>query len=47
VARVPSEEPQSLVYRPELISADEEAELLARLETLRYSITFRALRRGG
>ena len=36
MARAPSEEPQGLVYRPELISVEEEAALLAELETLRF-----------
>jgi DNA oxidative demethylase len=34
--RAPSEEPQGLVYRPELIAADEEAALLDVLESLRF-----------
>ncbi len=36
MARAPTEEPEGLVYRPELISAAEEAELLAVLEDLRF-----------
>jgi DNA oxidative demethylase len=36
VARAPSEEPQGLVYRPEVVPADEERELLAVLEELRF-----------
>jgi alkylated DNA repair protein (DNA oxidative demethylase) len=36
VARAPSEEPEGLVYRPELLSVDEEAELLAVLADLRF-----------
>jgi DNA oxidative demethylase len=36
VARAPTEEPQGLVYRPDLISAEEEAELVERLEELRF-----------
>jgi alkylated DNA repair dioxygenase AlkB len=36
VARAPTEEPQGLVYRPELVPADLEADLLRRLETLRF-----------
>jgi DNA oxidative demethylase len=36
MARAPSEEPEGFVYRPELISTAEEAELLAILETLRF-----------
>ena len=34
--RAPSEEPEGLVYRPELIAADEEAALLNLLEALRF-----------
>jgi alkylated DNA repair dioxygenase AlkB len=50
VARAPSEEPQGLVYRPELLSADEEATLLRELETLRFDpivLHGRAARRTG
>jgi hypothetical protein len=36
MARAPSEEPQGLVYRPGLVSAAEEAELLDVLEELRF-----------
>jgi DNA oxidative demethylase len=36
VARAPSEEPEGIVYRPELLLAEEEAELLRRFETLRF-----------
>ena len=36
MARAPSEEPEGLVYRPDLLSRDEEGELLGRLETLRF-----------
>lgn len=36
MARAPSEEPKGLVYRPELLPAAEEAELLERFETLRF-----------
>jgi DNA oxidative demethylase len=36
VARAPSEEPEGLVYRPELISPEEEAGLLEILEELRF-----------
>jgi DNA oxidative demethylase len=36
MARAPSEEPEGLVYRPELLPAEEEAELLERFETLRF-----------
>jgi DNA oxidative demethylase len=36
VARAPTEEPEGIVYRPELLSAEEEADLLRELETLRF-----------
>src|SRR4051794_23161353 len=36
MARAPSEQPQGLVYRPELLAPEEEAELLQELETLRF-----------
>jgi len=36
VARAPSEEPQGLVYRPEVLAVDEEAELLTILRELRF-----------
>jgi DNA oxidative demethylase len=36
VARAQLEEPQGLVYRPELLSDEEERELLERLEALRF-----------
>jgi DNA oxidative demethylase len=36
VARAPSEEPEGIVYRPELLPVAEEAELLARFEALRF-----------
>jgi alkylated DNA repair protein (DNA oxidative demethylase) len=36
VAPAPSEEPEGLVYRPELVSVEEESELLGALETLRF-----------
>jgi DNA oxidative demethylase len=36
VARAPSEEPEGLVYRPELLSVDEEEALLERLRALRF-----------
>jgi DNA oxidative demethylase len=36
VARAPSEEPEGLVYRPELLTPVEEADLLETLGTLRY-----------
>ena len=50
VARAPAEEPQGLVYRPDLISAKEEAALLEELETLRFDpivLHGRAARRTG
>lgn len=34
--RAPSEQPQGLVYRPELLAPEEEAELVQELETLRF-----------
>ncbi len=36
MARAPTEEPEGIVYEPELLSASEEIELLAELETLRF-----------
>jgi alkylated DNA repair protein (DNA oxidative demethylase) len=36
VARSPSEEPEGLVLRPELLTIDEEADLLGRLDGLRF-----------
>ena len=36
MARAPTEEPEGLVYRPELLSVDEEAALLAHFEALRF-----------
>ncbi|MDX6397811.1 MAG: hypothetical protein QOJ43_1219 [Gaiellaceae bacterium] len=36
MARAPSEEPEGLVYRPELLSIEEEADLLEILESLRF-----------
>src|SRR3954470_9213813 len=36
MARAPSEQPQGLVYRPDVIAPEEEAELLDELETLRF-----------
>ena len=36
MARAPVEEPAGLVYRPELVPGDLEADLLRRLETLRF-----------
>jgi alkylated DNA repair dioxygenase AlkB len=36
VARAPTEEPQGLVYRPELLTVSEETELLATLGSLRF-----------
>jgi DNA oxidative demethylase len=50
VARAPSEEPQGLVYEPELLSVDEEDGLLERLESLRFDpivLHGRAARRTG
>jgi alkylated DNA repair dioxygenase AlkB len=36
VARAPSEEPEGIVYRPELLSVEDEAELVERLGSLRF-----------
>jgi alkylated DNA repair dioxygenase AlkB len=36
VARAPTERPEGIVYEPELLSAEEESELLGELETLRF-----------
>jgi DNA oxidative demethylase len=36
VARAPSEEPEGIVYEPELVSVEEEAALLGKLESLRF-----------
>ena len=36
MARAPSEEPEGLVYRPELLTVEEEMELLGVLEELRF-----------
>jgi DNA oxidative demethylase len=36
VARPPSEEPEGLVYRPDLLTVDEEAEVLDALASLRF-----------
>jgi DNA oxidative demethylase len=36
VARAPSEEPEGLVYRPDLITVEEESGLLGALESLRF-----------
>jgi DNA oxidative demethylase len=36
VARAPTEEPEGIVYRPELLSAEEEQGLLREFETLRF-----------
>ena len=36
MARAPSEEPEGIVYEPELLPADEEERLLRRFETLRF-----------
>jgi DNA oxidative demethylase len=48
--RAPSEEPQGLVYQPELLSAEEEKRLLGELESLRFDpivLHGRAARRTG
>jgi DNA oxidative demethylase len=50
VARAPSEEPDGLVYQTELLSVEEEAGLLQRLESLRFDpivLHGRAARRTG
>jgi DNA oxidative demethylase len=50
MARAPSEEPEGLVYQPELLSVEEEAGLLQRLESLRFDpivLHGRAARRTG
>ena len=50
MARAPSEEPQGLVYEPELLSVEEEAGLLERLGSLRFDpivLHGRAARRTG
>jgi alkylated DNA repair dioxygenase AlkB len=50
VARAPTEEPQGLAYRPEVISVEEEHGLLAEFETLRFDpivLHGRAARRTG
>ena len=50
MARAPSEEPEELVYEPELLSAEEEGRLLERLESLRFDpivLHGRAARRTG
>jgi DNA oxidative demethylase len=50
VARAPSEEPQGLVYEPELLSVEQEAGLLERFESLRFDpivLHGRAARRSG
>ena len=36
MARAPSEEPEGIVYRPELVSVEEEADLVGRLGSLRF-----------
>jgi alkylated DNA repair dioxygenase AlkB len=36
VARAPTEEPEGIVYRPELLTVEEESELLRKLESLRF-----------
>ena len=50
MARAPNEEPQGLVYEPELLSVEEEARLLERLGSLRFDpivLHGRAARRSG
>jgi alkylated DNA repair protein (DNA oxidative demethylase) len=50
MARAPGEEPQGLVYQPELLSVEEEATLLGELESLRFDpivLHGRAARRTG
>ena len=50
MARAPNEEPQGLVYEPELLSVEEEARLLERLGALRFDpivLHGRAARRSG
>jgi alkylated DNA repair protein (DNA oxidative demethylase) len=50
MARAPSEEPQGLVYQPELLSVEEEYSLLDELESLRFDpivLHGRAARRTG
>ena len=50
MARAPAEEPQGLVYRPQLISIEEEKELLGELQSLRWDpivLHGRAARRSG
>ena len=50
MARAPSEEPQGLVYEPELLSVEDEARLLERLGSLRFDpivLHGRAARRSG
>jgi alkylated DNA repair dioxygenase AlkB len=36
LARAPAQEPEGLVYRPEIVTADEERDLIGILETLRF-----------
>ncbi|MEA2365220.1 MAG: hypothetical protein QOE69_518 [Thermoleophilaceae bacterium] len=36
MARAPSEEPEGIVYRPELLSVEDEDELVRRMKTLRF-----------
>jgi alkylated DNA repair dioxygenase AlkB len=36
VARAPTEQPEGILYRPEVLTAGEEADLLERFETLRF-----------
>jgi alkylated DNA repair dioxygenase AlkB len=50
VARAPSEQPQGLVYEPEILSPEDEQELLGELEILRFDpivLHGRAARRRG
>jgi DNA oxidative demethylase len=50
VARAPSEEPEGIVYRPDVLTPEEEGELLRELETLRFDpivLHGRAARRTG
>jgi DNA oxidative demethylase len=50
VARAPTEEPEGIVYRQDVLTAEEEGELLRRFETLRFDpivLHGRAARRTG
>ena len=50
MARAPNEEPEGVVYEPELLSVEDEAELLGRLGSLRFDpivLHGRAARRSG